>query len=68
MESIGNSFCKSYKGISYRFYTFVPININSVLLQKLNDMIIQVLKLFILASDIMEAVRGHFYFYGMKVA
>ena len=23
-------FCKSYKGISYRFYSFVPININSV--------------------------------------
>ena len=30
IESIGNSFCKSYKGISYRFYSFVPININSV--------------------------------------
>ena len=23
IESIGNSFCKSYKGISYRFYRFV---------------------------------------------
>ena len=29
IESIGNSFCKSYRGISYRFYSFVPININS---------------------------------------
>ena len=32
IESIGNSFWKSYKGISYRFYSFVPININSVVL------------------------------------
>ena len=30
IESIGNSFWKSYKGISYRSYSFVPININSV--------------------------------------
>ena len=30
IKYIGNSFCKSYNGISYRFYSFVPININSV--------------------------------------
>ena len=29
IESIGNSFWTSYKGISYRFYSFVPMNINS---------------------------------------
>ena len=31
MEFFPNSFCKSYRGISYRFYSFVPININSAL-------------------------------------
>ena len=40
----------------------------NLLLQKFNDMITQVLKQFFSASDIMEAVRGRFCFYGMKVA
>ena len=34
----------------------------NLLLQKFNDMITQVLKLFFSASDIMEAVRGRFCF------
>ena len=36
-------------------------------IHKFTDMITQVLKLFFSASDIMEAVRGRFCFYGMKV-
>ena len=40
----------------------------NLLIQKFNEMNTQVLKYFFSASDIMEAVRGHFCFYGMKVA
>ena len=39
----------------------------NLLLQKINDMIIHVLKNFFSASDIMEAVRGRFCFYGMRM-
>ena len=38
----------------------------NLLLQKFNDMYTQVLKYFFSASDIMEAVRGRFRFYGMN--
>ena len=38
----------------------------NLLLQKLNDMYTQVLTYFFSASDIMEAVRGRFCFYGMN--
>ena len=47
----------------------VPLKLNTcslyhenLLLQKFNDMITQALKYFSSASDIMEAVRGHFRF------
>ena len=40
---------------------------DNLLLQKFNDMITHVHKYFLSASNIMEAVRGHFRFYGMKV-
>ena len=36
-------------------------------IQKFNDKITQVLRYFHSSSDIMEAVRGRFRFYGMKV-
>ena len=38
----------------------------NLLLQKVNDMITQVLTYFFSASVIMEAVRGRFHFYGMN--
>ena len=38
----------------------------NILLQKIKDMIIHVLKNVFSASDIIEAVRGHFCFYGMN--
>ena len=40
---------------------------DNLLLQKFNDMITHVHKYFLSASNIMEAVRGHFRFYGMNV-
>ena len=39
-----------------------------LILQKVNDMYTQVLTYFLSASYIMEAARGHFHLYGMKVA
>jgi hypothetical protein len=38
----------------------------NLLLQKFNDIYTQVLTYIYSASDIMEAVRGHFCFYGMN--
>ena len=38
----------------------------NLFIQKVNDMIAQVLENFFSVSDIMEAVRGRFHFYGMN--
>ena len=51
----------------FKLKTF-PLYHEKLFIQKFNDMITHVLILFFSASNIIEAVRGRFRFYDMKVA